>query len=113
MATESQMKANKANAQFSTGPTSKEGKNISRWNALTHGYYAKVVLLPGQTQEEWQEMLTNSVRQHGGNKPPAISLRRAGHSGGIQAGASARLRNRGSREGSGNHKPGFIEVYPE
>jgi hypothetical protein len=36
--------ANQANAQKSTGPTSPEGKECSRANALRHGLLAGVVI---------------------------------------------------------------------
>ena len=52
------MEANRANAQQSTGPTSEEGKKISRMNALTHGLLAReVVIRLGDYQEEFTEYL--------------------------------------------------------
>ncbi len=41
MATEKQIQANRRNAALSTGPTSEEGKAISRSNAMTHGLTSK------------------------------------------------------------------------
>jgi len=47
MATESQMNANRANAQRSTGPTSEEGKSRSRENSLKHGAYIVLAEIAG------------------------------------------------------------------
>jgi hypothetical protein len=43
MATEAQINANRANAQRSTGPTTSEGKDRSRRNAVRHGILASVL----------------------------------------------------------------------
>ena len=43
-----QIEANRRNALHSTGPTTREGKQASRLNALTHGLRAKEVIIPGQ-----------------------------------------------------------------
>lgn len=56
MATLAQSAANQANAQFSTGPRTEEGKAASSNNAWRHGLSARdVVLLPGE-REEFDEM---------------------------------------------------------
>ena len=44
MASEAQIRANRANAQKSTGPTTEAGKRRSRANALKHGLCASVVV---------------------------------------------------------------------
>jgi len=41
-----QLKANRQNAQLSTGPVTPEGKNKVKWNALKHGLLAKSVVIP-------------------------------------------------------------------
>jgi len=46
MATESQINANRANAQHSTGPSSPEGKLKSSHNALRTGLTGRTILLP-------------------------------------------------------------------
>ena len=46
MATESQINANRANAQHSTGPSSPEGKLKSSHNALKTGLTGRTILLP-------------------------------------------------------------------
>jgi hypothetical protein len=43
-----QIKANRRNALHSTGPTTPEGKQASRFNALRHGLRAKEIIIPGQ-----------------------------------------------------------------
>ena len=53
MTSEKQIKANRNNAQKSTGPKTAEGKEIVRYNALGHGLRAEtVLLLPGEDSEE-------------------------------------------------------------
>ncbi len=53
MTTEAQIKANQENAKKSTGPTSIEGKQRSSMNAITHGIFAKIPLLPGENEEQF------------------------------------------------------------
>ena len=43
-----QIEANRKNALRSTGPTTPEGKQASRFNAVRHGLRAKEVIIPGQ-----------------------------------------------------------------
>jgi len=43
-----QIEANRKNALHSTGPTTPEGKQASRLNALRHGLRSKEVIIPGQ-----------------------------------------------------------------
>ncbi len=46
-----QISANRANAAKSTGPTTVEGKDASRRNALTHGMAARTLVLPVEEGE--------------------------------------------------------------
>jgi len=48
MSTPSQVEANRRNAQKSTGPRTKEGKDRSRFNGVKHGMTAKFDVLPGE-----------------------------------------------------------------
>jgi len=57
MATQSQIDANRRNAQKSTGPRTPEGKAKSRRNGLLHGLTAKTCMLDGEDPAE----LTNLV----------------------------------------------------
>jgi hypothetical protein len=50
MASEAQIKANQENAQKSTGPTSIEGKKKSSMNAVTHGIFSNIAILPGEDE---------------------------------------------------------------
>ena len=56
MLSEKQLKANRENAKKSTGPKSAGGKRISSQNALTHGLFAKAVLLPGESLENFNSL---------------------------------------------------------
>ena len=50
MASDAQIRANQENAQKSTGPTSIEGKKKSSMNAVTHGIFSKIAILPGEDE---------------------------------------------------------------
>ena len=54
MATEAQIKANQENAKKSTGPATYEGKQRSSMNAMIHGIFSKIPLLPGENQEQFK-----------------------------------------------------------
>ncbi len=50
---------NRRNAQFSTGPRSRAGKSIARWNAIKHGELIREVVIPtGQGAENREQVLT-------------------------------------------------------
>src|SRR6266478_1801921 len=49
-----QIEANRLNALKSTGPTSANGKHVSRRNALRHGFTAETVLEPLENPEEYR-----------------------------------------------------------
>ena len=51
MASEKQIEANRRNAQKSTGPTTDEGKQQSRRNALKHGMAGAGIVLPEEAAE--------------------------------------------------------------
>jgi hypothetical protein len=53
-ATPSQIAANQANAQKSTGPATAEGKQRSSLNALKTGLTGRTVLMPGEDAEAYQ-----------------------------------------------------------
>ena len=54
MATEAQIKANQENAKKSTGPATSEGKQRSSMNAMIHGIFSKIPLLPGENPEQFK-----------------------------------------------------------
>ena len=61
MATECQIKANQANAQHSTGPTTEEGKAISSQNRRKFGLTGRFTVLPWEDQEEF-DLLVKRLR---------------------------------------------------
>lgn len=50
MTTEAQLRANQENAKKSTGPVTLEGKKRSSQNAMTHGIFASIPILPGEDE---------------------------------------------------------------
>ena len=50
MTTEAQLRANQENAKKSTGPVTFEGKKRSSQNAMTHGIFASIPILPGEDE---------------------------------------------------------------
>ena len=59
MATDAQIKANKKYAQKSKGPTSVEGKKKSSMNAVTHGIFSNITILPGEDEAFMQNLREN------------------------------------------------------
>lgn len=51
-----QAKANQKNAKKSTGPKTLSGKAKASQNALTHGIYAAIPLLPGENQDQLSQL---------------------------------------------------------
>ncbi len=64
MTTEAQIKANQENAKKSTGPTSIEGKQRSSMNAITHGIFAKIPLLPGENEEQFKMLREDLIKTY-------------------------------------------------
>jgi hypothetical protein len=58
MTTERQKAANQANALRSTGPKTQSGKAVVRLNALRHGLLAGDVVLPGESADAFEELLS-------------------------------------------------------
>ena len=63
MATEKQAEANQQNAEKSTGPKTKEGKEIAKLNAVKHGILSDAVVI---TKGEGQERKEAYLRLHDG-----------------------------------------------
>jgi hypothetical protein len=61
---EAQLAANRANAQFSSGPVTAAGRAKSSMNALKHGLTGKTVVLPHEDATEYQSRLTDSIEIH-------------------------------------------------
>jgi hypothetical protein len=56
MASEKQLLANQENALKSHGPVTEAGKSAVRLNALKHGLRARQLVLPGESQEEFDQL---------------------------------------------------------
>jgi len=57
MATINQIRANRRNAQKSTGPKSPAGKERVRFNALVHGLRAESTVIPGEDRAKFDQLL--------------------------------------------------------
>ena len=57
MATPAQITANRANAHFSTGPRSVEGKAASSRNSLKLGLTAQSLIIPGEDPAEFDQFI--------------------------------------------------------
>jgi len=57
MATIKQIRANRRNAQKSTGPTTQAGKDRTRFNSLVHGLRAESTIIPGDDQSKFDQLL--------------------------------------------------------
>jgi hypothetical protein len=56
MATINQIRANRRNAQKSTGPKTPEGKERVRFNALIHGLRAESTVIPGEDRAKFDQL---------------------------------------------------------
>jgi hypothetical protein len=59
-----QIEANRANALFSTGPRTDQGKHASSRNAQPHGLTTRDALLPGEDAGEYQRHRQNYLDRH-------------------------------------------------
>jgi hypothetical protein len=64
MATIEQIRANRENAQHSTGPSSPRGKKASRMNATRHGFAGQTVIIPDHEQEAYERHFAAFRREH-------------------------------------------------
>jgi len=63
MATQSQIDANRLNAQKSTGLVTETGRAVSRFNALKRGIHAKSQVIPGDDPAELEQLAADYHRQ--------------------------------------------------
>ena len=56
---DAQLKANRENAQHSTGPVTSAGKDLVRHNATKHGFAGQIVVIPDHEQEAFRQHLEN------------------------------------------------------
>ena len=61
MTTVNQIKANRTNASKSTGAKTAQGKAALSNNALKHGLFAKHLILEGESQEEYHQLLNGLI----------------------------------------------------
>ena len=54
MTTLAKIEANQRNAQLSTGPRTTDGKSVVARNAMKHGIFAAVPVIPGEEPEAWE-----------------------------------------------------------
>jgi hypothetical protein len=64
MATKAQIEANRRNAQNSTGPKTAEGKAKSCMNRLSHGFAARISILPSENEEEFLALARDLMEEH-------------------------------------------------
>jgi hypothetical protein len=63
MATQNQIRANRANALSSTGPRTLEGKQASSRNSTRHGVLSQTVVLEGESEDRFQDLLADFATQ--------------------------------------------------
>ena len=80
MSTRKQVRANRANSKFSTGP-SKESLDHTRYNGLTHGLRSGTLILPNEDPQRFRQLHEGLDRE-----------RAAARSGGTSTGVSYRAR---------------------
>jgi len=61
--TEAQIAASRANGALSHGPVTEEGKRIAQSNALKHGLLSNTILIPGESEEMFDELLADRIRE--------------------------------------------------
>ena len=75
MASAAQITANRANAQFSTGPASAAGKAAVAQNRVTHGLSSRAFfLLPGEDPAQYDALLATFRVEHQADGPTASFL---------------------------------------
>jgi len=74
MASDAQIRANRRNAQQSTGPRTPEGKDQSRFNATKHGLSARLVVLPWEDVGDYFELHGALLRQYQPENPTEMFL---------------------------------------
>src|SRR4051812_18596608 len=67
MVSEKRVAANRRNALLSTGPRTKQGKAVSRMNALRHGLLARQVVARGYLHQESEQEFKTLYREYEGS----------------------------------------------
>src|SRR3984893_2572656 len=74
MATEKQIEANRLNAQKSTGPKTPEGRAAVRLNGVTHGLTAETIVLKGESETDFTNLLASLEAEHDPATPTEEAL---------------------------------------
>ena len=74
MATDKQTAANRLNAQKSTGPKTPEGRAAVRLNGVKHGLTAETIVLKGESQADFTNMLESFEAEHDPATPTEEAL---------------------------------------
>src|SRR6266576_1745238 len=74
MATEKQFEANRQNAQKSTGPKTPEGRAAVRLNGVKHGLTAETIVLKGESEADFTNLLDSLEAEHDPVTPTAEAL---------------------------------------
>jgi len=64
MISQRQLAANKKNAQKSTGPKTPEGRAAVRLNGVKHGLTASTLILPGESESDFDALLDSFESEH-------------------------------------------------
>lgn len=71
---EAQRQASRLNGAHSSGPTSSAGKTRASRNATTHGLFARALLLPGESEIEYQATLEHWLTTLAPSSPALVDL---------------------------------------
>jgi hypothetical protein len=74
MSSELEQIASRTNGAKSHGPVTEEGKQASSRNSLTHGFNSKRIVLPGESQQEFDELLASYLDEHQPETPTERTL---------------------------------------
>ena len=74
MATDKQIEANRLNAQKSTGPKTPEGRAAVRLNGVTHGLTAETIVLKGESEVDFANLLNSLEAEHDPVSPTEEAL---------------------------------------
>src|SRR5438876_2493411 len=74
MATAKQFEANRLNAQKSTGPKTPEGRAAVRLNGVKHGLTAETIVLKGESQADFTNLLDSLETEHDPATPTEEAL---------------------------------------
>src|SRR5215467_5169986 len=74
MATQKQIAANRRNARKSTGPKTPEGRAAVRHNGIKHGLTSSALVLEGESQSDFDDLLDSMQAEHQPSTPTEEAL---------------------------------------